>query len=163
MVVGGLYILYPLIKYAQLSTVSGMAKAVMVGGENLALGATLTATALGADTPGTATIDILPLELSIALLDGANFRGDQSEIVVTVSAGGVWHACPASKPASLIAYRVRRRIVFAAEQMDAEAAYRGLFRVIQLRFNRTDCRETVRKSRLRWILSRIFPIIRINW
>ena len=44
---------------------------------------------LGADTPGTATIDILPLELSIAGLDGANFRGDQSEIVVTVSAGGV--------------------------------------------------------------------------
>ena len=90
-----------LIKYAQLSTVSGMAKAVVVGGENPALGATLTATALGADTPGTATIDILPLELSIALLDGANFRGDQSEIVVTVSAGGVWPACQASKPASL--------------------------------------------------------------
>ena len=62
-----------------------------------------------------------------------------------------------------LAYRVRRRIVIAAEQMDAEAAYRGLFRVIQLRFNRTDCRETVRKSSLRWILSRIFPIIRINW
>ena len=78
-----------LIKYAQLSTVSGMAKAVVVGGEIPALGATLTATALGADTPGTATIDILPLELSIAGLDGANFRGDQSEIVATVSAGGV--------------------------------------------------------------------------
>ena len=78
-----------LIKYAQLSTVSGMATAVVVGGDNPALGATLTATALGADTPGTATIDILPLELSIAGLDGANFRGDQSEIVATVSAGGV--------------------------------------------------------------------------
>ncbi len=78
-----------LIKFSQLSTVSGMAKAVVVGGDNPAIGATLTATALGADTPGTAILDILPLELSIRGLEGTNFRGDQSEIVATVSAGGV--------------------------------------------------------------------------
>ena len=77
-----------LIKYAQLSTVSGMATAVVVGGDNPVVGATLTATALGADTPGITTFDILPLELSIAGLDGANFRGDQSEIIASVSAGG---------------------------------------------------------------------------
>ena len=57
-----------------------MAKAVVVGGENPALGATLTATALGADTPGTATIDILPLELSIAGLAGAAGQNPALEV-----------------------------------------------------------------------------------
>jgi len=51
------------------------------GGDNPVVGATLTATALGAEPPGIATLDILPLELSIEGLDGANFRGDQSELV----------------------------------------------------------------------------------
>lgn len=76
-----------IIQYEELSTVNGIATAVVVGGENPASGAELTARVFDAP-PGQATIDILPLSLSIAGLSDTHFRGEQSTVTATVTAGG---------------------------------------------------------------------------
>ena len=82
----GLHTSGGLLEYEELSTVDGIARAVLVGGEDPAIGAQLTASVF--DVTQTTPVEILPLELTLAGLGDTHFRNEQSTLIATVTAGG---------------------------------------------------------------------------